>query len=305
MTRDGNAAPKKGREKMLKRELISELEQRDRKEAANKEASEFIRVGLIVISVMVVIIVAGFVVSLLRGSSGPIEDAMVSKDVETNFDVDSEPMWPAGVHSWTQWEDVATSEMREALLEMVGVSPEDTRKWAADEMVLGKSFQTEVDPGTIISNSGINDAGWYRVNRYVVKEGDTLFLTTDKGIIAVKVSCGNPVSPVSPTSAKGTNPYPNSIGDHQRATPVPPATPGYVPSTAERVTEEQNTAPIGGLDPTPSGTPGTGSGGVTPPAETEQPDGTVVLTPPTPSEPPAPPPPLAEVPPGTMPPEPD
>lgn len=104
---------------------------------------------------------------------------------------------------------------------------------------------------------------------------------------------------------KGPNPWPDFIGDHQASVSVPPPTPGYTPGTAEEVTEEQLAAPIGGLDPTPVGTPGDDAGGVTPPGTTELPDGTVVETPPPPDEEPAPPPPLAEVPPGAVLPEPD
>ena len=99
---------------------------------------------------------------------------------------------------------------------------------------------------------------------------------------------------------KGPNPWPNFIADHQAGVPVPPGTPGYIPGTAEDVTEEQKAAPIGGLDPTPVGTPGTDAGGVTPPGTTELPDGTVVVTPPPPVGEPAPPPPLIEVPPGAV-----
>jgi hypothetical protein len=234
--------------------------------------------------------------------------------VETVPSVDNEPLWPDGIRSWTQWEAVATPQMREALLGVAGVTPDQTQRWAAEEQVLGSNFETELPPGTPIVNSGLNGSGWYPVNGYLVKDGDVLFLATDKGIVALKQSCGNPVRPgrkvvqedkETKTSVKGPNPWPNFIADHQASVPIPGVTFGYVPDRAETVVLQQEDEPLGGMDPTDYGTPGTGSGGVTPPATTTLPDGTVVVTPPPSDDEPAPPPPDATVLPGVVTPEPD
>lgn len=100
-------------------------------------------------------------------------------------------------------------------------------------------------------------------------------------------------SPLTPP--KGGNPYPNFVREHQEAVPLPPRTPGYTPGNADRVREEQGRQPIGGTDPTPPGTPGVGSGGVTPPGQGRNPDGSLIVAQPPTILPPYQPPPLSEV----------
>jgi len=300
MAQSGTTAPRRGQP--TKAQLATDnrrLESEAKEQAAVNGLWKF-GVGL----VLVLALVVGGIYAIVnwdRESDVVLEpDAVTVPVADVEPDVDNEPLWPEGVKSWTQWESVATEQMHEALFAVTGVTKEQTQKWAAEEQAMGKDFSIEVPPGTAITNSGSNESGWYEVTGYIVKEGDTLFLATDKGIIAVKQSCGNPVRPGgNGQEVKGPNPWPDFIGDHQASVSVPPGTPWYIPGTAEEVTEEQEAAPIGGLDPTPVGTPGTGSGGTTPTGVTEQPDGTVVLVLPPVGEP-APPPPLSEVPAGAV-----
>jgi hypothetical protein len=157
-----------------------------------------------------------------------------------------------------------------------------TARWAAEEGVMGKEFVTKIPVGTVIENSGWNGDGWYAVNGYVVKEGDDLFLTDADGVIAVKVSCGNPVGPPKPTvteevdkdedkclpkkpkapmySSPLTTPHhpDNPYTQDDPTYDVTAPTPGYIPGNVEVVESNRGTGEG------TTGAPGTGAGGVTP-----------------------------------------
>jgi hypothetical protein len=275
MTHDGHMAPEEGHE--VEQDFEVRSERRSDRKKFEREERDF-RGGLLkaILGVLVLLVLLVLVIGGINHYFGDKPEvvktteptATVEPVANIEPDVDDEPLFPDGVHSWAQWEEVATPEMREALEEVAGVTPEQTQKWAAEELAMGKDFQTEVEPGTPIVNTGINDAGWYRVESYKVKEGDTLFLATDKGVAAVKVSCGNPVAPAKPVvtekpqpapqptpqPTKGPNPYPNTVTTHQSSVPVPGPTPGYTPGNAERVVEEQQQSYPTNRTPTPSGT---------------------------------------------------
>lgn len=262
-------------------------------------------IGSITLVMILIVVAFGFFGRTESTPVAPAPSAPIAPVVNVD-NIDDHPFVSAGIHSWVQWEKEATPEMREALLEVADVTSQQTQQWAAEEQAFGREFLAELPVGLPIVNTGISRAGnWYRVNGYLVRTGDTTFLVTDKGIPAVKISCGNPVALKPPTVAelpreeptppKGGNPYPNFVREHQEAVPLPPRTPGYTPGNADRVREEQGRQPIGGTDPTPPGTPGVGSGGVTPPGQGRNPDGSLIVAQPPTILPPYQPPPLSEV----------
>lgn len=260
-------------------EVIVEEEQSFVSRAVEYVNSHLLKLAIALLAVGIVGIIGYAAFQLMpRQASEKHEAELPPPVIQTSTTPDPNPLNPKGVQSWSEWLETATPAQWEALEELCGIRREQVEKWAAEEELFGKSFETSLPVGTPLTNSGAKNGSWYPVKNYTVKPGDTIFLSTDKGTVVVKVSCGNPVKLAPPSKTRRKIPPPpppptkradNPLGPPQRpGNPTygnPPAnpTPGYTPGNAETVVGNQQSQPVGGTDPTPYGTPG-GSGGTTP-----------------------------------------
>jgi len=265
-----------------KAEIEAELKALLQKEQEAQEEHDFYTgllkaVGITVIAIIVVWFLILGIGSLFKGKTSPVaEDSVVLASNETT---EPDPGYPEGIHSWTQWETEAKQADRDRLEELLGITADDTKRWAAEEKLFGRNFTVELPPGTIIVNSGWNGDSWYAVPGYVIKAGDTACLGTDTGEPAIKKSCGNPIKVtdgdfcVRPAGEGLPGTPTNSV----YVNPSPPPLPDGVEIGKSEETEDNR-----GLDPDHTGLPGTGEGGTTPTgSESVEGGGTTVSNPPT------------------------
>jgi hypothetical protein len=206
------------------------------------------------------------------------------------------PAYSDGVRSWTEFKNAADALdkdnvegniMYDSLHEL---HPEqgDIRQAVAAMVTLeksGKTFLYTAPKGAAFINTDYkvskNGGLEYRFFEDVTKNNTTTFLTFADGTVAVKAGCANAVRfhKNVPSGKKVVVKYPgrkktpskcdNNTGQYAKYAKQDPhqnvgSTPGYKRGTAEAVSKQQQGEPKGGTNPTPNGTPGTGSGGTTP-----------------------------------------
>lgn len=284
-------------------ELVIELEERDRKESAQKEAYTKMRWVALVIGILLLGAMVAFFWSVGLSHEGPvISEKPEVVPVVLSSNAEPVPLVPKGFSSWTDalqkidaMEPGRRATVLKAFAEVTGVSYRDIQELALAEAG-GRSFDDTLTAGTTSVNTGLGASG-YSTNKSYVQKSDRGVLLGFDGEPKVYKTCGNPMrlrppghrpkKPGKPgkPGKSAENPYgpPQEPGNptYGNPPPTPRVTIGYIPGNAEKVADEQSKQPIGGLTPTPSGTPGTGAGGTTPSGSTSGGGSTEVAPAPT------------------------
>jgi hypothetical protein len=264
MSDEQTATPEESQAAVEKARAPERVPQTLNSQRAEREAKATkVRVIAVLSLAAVLMVVAGIMfANIIKGSDEP-EKATATNEptVASESDqqlCDDNPLDELGCLSWTQFLEKAMANpvMWQALWK---VRPDLTQEAVAQLVASeanGASYVAEASPGTVITNTGTKNGSAFTVSGYVVKAGDTLFLTDGQGTITVKVSCGNPVKPGKPEKPKVTEEcplrnsdpngtltphHPNSPTYYNPPAPPNPEAPNYVPGNAEAVEGNRGT----------------------------------------------------------------
>lgn len=306
MAEDTTSTPRKGKKKA---ELIAELEERDRLDQSRRQANK-VRLSVFPILALMLVVALGALFTSLRPQAGPsrVQNPKATGVTSTvSQETTLVPFAKDGTPSYTAFELKANEEwaagrkgMWLALAERHGFKSVAAAQLAVHQHVLieavkGLDYYVQTVPkeGMWVVNTGLGASG-YRVMITFLPKGDT-YLVWDstlasvpdarKGKEAIRRHCGNAITRTSGKTAWNPLGNPWFPGNPTYGNPpaVPVVTEGY-PGNAENVTASQQSQPKGGVAPTPHGTPGTGSGGITPHATTSGSEVTEVAPAPTTGE---------------------